>query len=166
MGMGVDENTAFRQEYFGEIFSNFIMLMLCLSVWFPFVLALWSVNDMWPLFLAFEMGWGMICIMFMLKIIRFRKPVLVLTQQGLEYPKRVGDEMIQVCWSDIKRIEFVQLYSGRAYVYELGIKLKTPLNRKIAKTIPLYLGQMRGDAHVIHRTILDCWQRYRDEPKH
>ena len=165
MGMQHNENTAFRREYFEEVITIAIILPFLLYLLFAFLIALWKVSDMWQLSLALVVFFGGLSIHSMLRLLRFRKPVLVLTHEGLEYPKMFGDERIQVRWSEIKSIELIRHYTGKMYVYELGLKLKTPLvrkNVKIKRTIPLLLSKMKGDARVIHQDILDCWQRYRD----
>ena len=157
-----NENTVYRCEYFVEMVTMAFRLAMTLPLFFVFLLAVWKESDMWQLSLALVVFFGALSIDSMLRLLRFRKPVLVLTHEGLEYPKMFGDERIQIRWSEIKRIEFIRLFSGKAYAYELGIKLKTPSDRKVAKTRTLYLGEMKGDARVIHQDILDCWQRYRD----
>ena len=165
MGMQHNENTAFRREYFEEVITITIILPFLLYLLFAFLIALWKVNEGWQLWLALVVFFGGFSIHSMLRVLRFRKPLLVLTHEGLEYPKMFGDERIQIRWSEIQSIELIRHHTGTMYVYELGLKFKTPLVRKsvkIKRTIPLHLGEMKGDARVIHQDILDCWQRYRD----
>ena len=160
-----NENTAFRCEYFAEVVSIALLLPFHLLLLFVFLMALWKVNEGWQLWLVIVVVFGALSIDDMLSLLRFRKPILVLTQEDLEYPKMFGDERVKIRWEDIKNIELLRHITRKAYIYDLGIKVDAEPSQKnlqLVKVITLGLARIKGDARAIHQDILRYWECYRN----
>ena len=160
-----NENTTFRCEYFAEVVSIALLLPFHLFFLFVFLMALWKVNEFWQLWLVVVVVFGAMSIDDMLSLLRFRKPILVLTQAGLEYPKMFGDERVKIHWEDIKNIELLRHITRKAYIYDLGIKIDAEPRQKnlqLVRGVPLRLARIKGDARAIHQDILRYWECYRN----